>query len=500
MTEPTELRATAVKGASQMAIATNVARLASFASLLVLSRVLSPSDFGVAAIAILLGGFLTNFSDFGLSSTIIGYGLKADTATFRRAARIRAVASASLFATLFIAADVLASLLGAPQAADAIRVQSFVLLIAGAAFAPLTDLNRRRDFGSLALARNASTLTQASVAIALALTLQSYWAIVLSVVVGSSVSTTVLWARWDRRITSGSEVIPSRKLLTVGFLLTLSWLASYALFSADRAFVSARLGAEQLGYYAIAFQWACIVADTTSPVLGAVALPTYSSIADDDARLRAAYLTSIRLVAFIAIPSTFGLFFVAPELLIVILGGSTDKWAPALNALRILLAVGIMRSILEPVVGLIIAKKAVLRYWFQAVVPLGVLGVGLLAISSSPSIEWVAVSMAFAYLSNFAIGLWAIGRIIGVKASDFGASVVAPLLSGFVMAGVLTPIRLYLGVSALSMVVLVAAGIAAYFAGFMIPRSRAALSEFWAVASAVYRAIVGSFVKSRAKL
>ena len=65
------LQSKAVKGVAALGVGKGVSRLISFANTIFLARILSPDDYGLMAMAMVVCGFITFFNEIGLGSAII---------------------------------------------------------------------------------------------------------------------------------------------------------------------------------------------------------------------------------------------------------------------------------------------------------------------------------------------------------------------------------------------------------------------------------------------
>jgi lipopolysaccharide exporter len=160
---------------------------------------------------------------------------------------------------------------------------------------------------------------------------------------------------YPHRVDFSFDVGHARSLAQYGLSLFGSGLVIFALFNADNFLIGLTGGADTLGYYTIAFSWGAMIAVTMSIVVNSVLFPTFSRIQFDRSQLRATYLTALHHISAVGILVNTTLFFIAPELLVVLLGRGTDKWLPALGALRVLCVYGISRVILEPLGSVIMA-------------------------------------------------------------------------------------------------------------------------------------------------
>lgn len=65
------LRSKTVKGIAVLGAGKGLGKLISFANTLVLARILSPDDYGLMAMAMVVAGFVGFFNEIGLGSAII---------------------------------------------------------------------------------------------------------------------------------------------------------------------------------------------------------------------------------------------------------------------------------------------------------------------------------------------------------------------------------------------------------------------------------------------
>jgi PST family polysaccharide transporter len=99
-----------------------------------------------------------------------------------------------------------------------------------------------------------------------------------------------------------------------------------------------------LGYYSIAYSTANLPVTNITHVVSKVMFPTYSRIQDNMKKLKTAYTKTIEYVSVISIPATLGIFTLAPEIVVFVLG---NKWDPAImvTPLRILSVYALFRSL-----------------------------------------------------------------------------------------------------------------------------------------------------------
>jgi len=127
----------------------------------------------------------------------------------------------------------------------------------------------------------------------------------------------------------------------------------------DVTFIGRIFGADDPGYYSIAFGIAGLLTSQVSDLMGRVMFPVYAKIKDEKAALKKAYLRTLKYVSFISIPAAFGIFAVSLDFVKVVYGA---KWLPAVAALQVLCFYGLNRSLLGTTEQLYLAAgKPVIR-------------------------------------------------------------------------------------------------------------------------------------------
>ena len=99
---------------------------------------------------------------------------------------------------------------------------------------------------------------------------------------------------------------------------------------------------EQLGYYINAYFFANLPATHITSVLGQLIFPTYSHYNQNQEKLNRLFLRSLKVVAFITIPASFGILALSDEIASVLLG---EIWIPMVPALKILVFFGLFRAV-----------------------------------------------------------------------------------------------------------------------------------------------------------
>lgn len=346
---------------SYSALARAVAMAFQLASSIVLSRHLAAHDFGIVGFALVFVNFLTQFQDLGLNTAAV-QAKALDRTAVATAFWLKAALGLAMAAVAVLGAPVAGWFFGEPAVTAVMRVLSLNFVLGVLAFVPATLLTRALDYRAISVAQILATMVSGGVAIGLVLGGAGYWSIV-----AGNVSATLTYAicmnvAQPQRIDFVFSRAHAWTLSRYASSLLGSGLLVFALFNADNFLIGLALGADALGYYTVAFSWGAMIAVTMSVVVNSVLFPTLSRLQFDRAQLRETYLTTLHYIAAVGVGANLLLCFAAPELLVVLLGRGTDKWVPALDALRVLCVYGISRVILEPLGSVIMAvgKPAVM--------------------------------------------------------------------------------------------------------------------------------------------
>ena len=438
---------------------------------IILARYLSAHDYGVVGFAFIFINFLTQFQDFGLNTAAVQTA-ELDEDSLATAFWMKTALGLLMCGAAIVAAPLARWFIDDAGVSSVLRVLSLNFVVGALAFIPTTLLTRALDYRTLSLAQILSSIVNGSVAIGLALAGFGYWSIVLGNLVAAAVSVIALNLARPHRIALRFVRASASRLLVYGSGMFGSGLVIFALFNADNFLIGTTLGADALGYYTIAFNWGALVAVTMGAVVNSVLFPTFARIQSDRARLRRAYLTALHYIAAVGILANVTLFFVAPELLVHVLGRGTDKWLPALAAFRVLCIYGISRVVLEPL-GTVMMAIGRPGAMFRSNLIVAALEVALLYPALlSGGIVGAAVVVTFAYTVQYALYYPFYRRELAIDWRDFTTAVTPGLAAAAVIAPLLfVPQEVLGGGTPRGLVMKGAAATVAYIAAFgMITR------------------------------
>jgi O-antigen/teichoic acid export membrane protein len=345
-----ELGARARTGMVWSLLNSGAIRLLNVVAGLIIARVVTPTEFGTYSAALLVMTIVLSMNEAGLSVAVIRWkeGVErvaptAVTASF--------ASSATWFALMFFGAPTIASLLGAPEATEAIRVLSFGVLLDGISTIPNALLMRAFQQRSRAVAQLLGFVIGTPIGIFLA-GKQGAIGLAIGLVISNGVATAVILWLAPMRPRPGWNRETAIELLRIGLPPAMTSLLLLAIVNVNSIVVSRVLGVGALGFYALALNVANWPWNLLSISIRQVSLPAFSRLADDRAGLEKAFAHSVTLAGGLAVLGGVLIATLATPLIGVLYG---EKWLPAVVALQWLALLGALRVLLELCYDLLVA-------------------------------------------------------------------------------------------------------------------------------------------------
>ena len=325
------LRERVLRGGVWLLLADAVVQSASLIKLAIVGRLLVPSDFGLMAIALVALNWLEYFTQTGFRDALV-----------RRSGEIRpyldtmwtvqVARGMGLALVLSLGAPLGAWFFHNPEATGVIRAVALVTLLRGLINPAVVYLRRELDFQRDVIWRTTGVLVGLMVAIAVALTHRSVWALVLSVVAAQAAETVASYWVQPYRPRFHLELAKARELLHFGKWIFWSNAVVYLALYMDSATVGKVLGTAALGLYQVSLQLAVLPASQLGTHIHGVMFPAFSRI-ESAADLRRAWLWTLTLVCALVVPLACFLTVFAEPLVRLALGERWMGMAPALGIL-----------------------------------------------------------------------------------------------------------------------------------------------------------------------
>jgi O-antigen/teichoic acid export membrane protein len=427
----------------------------------VLARLLSPADYGLAAMVIVLSGIVLVLSDLALGAALVQRPLVTER---DRSTVFWTGAGVGLLFTVVAAglSGPVASFYHKPEVRGLFAAFSLSFLLSSLATTQRALLIREMNFKRLELRLMAASLGGGVIGVAMAATGSGAWAIVVQQLAVGALSTALLWVASPWR---PSFTFSFRSLRDLGGF-SANVFGALLLFAlrdnAGALWIGRALGAAALGVFQVASNVILMPLNRISVPLGEVMFPAFARMQDDPKRMAAAWFRMTRLVAAVTVPMLIGLIVVAPEFVVVVFG---HRWHGVIPVIQILAGIGIFNALNSFSLNILVATdrtRTLFRYsvvFFAA--HLAAYAVG---------IRWGVVGVAAAYaISSAAVEpvlIWLGARALGTTSWRFARNVAGVALASAAMGASVLVTRLALleaGVPAAArLAILIAVGTAVY--------------------------------------
>ena len=399
----------------------------------ILARLLTPSDFGLLSMMIVVTGLVGFLADAGISNAII-HRQDATREELSTLYWLSFIAGAAIFIIVLLSCPLAVIYFKEPQLSTYLPVLgiNFLILPIGQQFAVL--LRKELRFKTLTKIEVTAISAASGVAIVVAVFGFGVWSLVFRPIVATTVQAIALlaFARQHHWL-PGFHFSLKRVRSYVGFGLFQMGerLVNYFSSNVDYIIIGRFLGTEALGLYSLAYGLITVPLNKINPVVTNVAFPTFARIQYDNVRLQAGYLKILRYISTCTFPILAGMFVVAPLFVPIVYG---SNWAPAVPVLQILCLIGILYSLGNPIGSLLLAKgRADLGFYFN------LFKVMIMAAANFIGVRWGIIGVAWSSLAAIAIVMWPLEfylrwHVIRMKVSDYLQSFKIPaMVSGFML-------------------------------------------------------------------
>ncbi len=246
-----DVRQKAVNGVIWSTLAEIVAKVIQPLSFLILTRLLSPSDFGVVAVATTILSFVYIICDLGTSKVLVQ--IKCEPLEFEKYCDssfwFNLIVGLLLFSIVFGLSSYFASFYGQPQSTMVVKVMAIQILTYSLSTVQTAIRNRKIDFKFLFKVRLITIASPLFISIPIAFLGGGYWAIVIGTVAGSALNTLVLWvsSEWKPKFRfywGGFKEIISKSIWS-----SLEHLIMWIPICLDTYLISNYMSSKDLGLY-----------------------------------------------------------------------------------------------------------------------------------------------------------------------------------------------------------------------------------------------------------
>ncbi|NJL58329.1 MAG: oligosaccharide flippase family protein [Desulfobacteraceae bacterium] len=225
---------------------------------------------------------------------------------------------------VFLCSPLIAHLYHEPKIIPLLKLFSLTFLISGLSILQQAILQRDLAFDKLAQIEIIATLFASMVGIGSAVAGYGAFSLVYQSLALATVMTILLWRESNWRPILIFNLAEVKAISSYSLNLTGFGIFNYFIRNADNLIIGRYLGAQNLGYYDLAYRL-MLYPLSISGVIGRVMFSVYAQIQDDDAKFRRIYLKVASSIALITFPMMLGLMVIAEPFVLAILALSGHR-------------------------------------------------------------------------------------------------------------------------------------------------------------------------------
>jgi O-antigen/teichoic acid export membrane protein len=373
----------------------------SFLSSIIVSRLLTPESYGFVAIIAVFTGFLSIFSDSGISLAVIRSNYRY---TYYKAVDTLAliVGTALCLLTCVLAYPISLFFKNSALILPTI-VMSFTFIFRSMTLVRGALIVKQMKFAWSGLISLKTTILTVLATVVLAYSGAGYW----SLVIPQTLSGLVMLLLQERKLKFGFHFYSKTYIAvalrqtrkTIGNLMGFN-MVNYWSRNADNLLVGRMYGTNDLGIYARAYNLLTFPLSLITGLIGTVLFPSLNKIKDSDGAVRKEYLFILKLIGFISYPIAFVLLLFSDKLVYILWGEAWMGVAVLLPYFGLLL---LSQSLLSTIGNILVLMKReeILRIsgWISAGVILSAIiygaSVSLVAIAQFYSLAFIAVVLPY---------------------------------------------------------------------------------------------------------
>lgn len=362
-----------------------------YTTTIILVNLISPNDFGLMAMAVIVIGFLEIFKDLGLSSAVIQ---KENPSEDLKSSIFWINVSFGIMISLviYLAAPIVAFLYNSNAVKPILEVLAITFSISGLSMIQKAIFEKELAFKLLSKIELSASTAAFITAIVLAIYGYGVWSLVFQAMVNVFVSTFLLlfFSKWKPKFLfkfSEVKLVAHYSLNLLGFNVV-----NYFARNSDYFLIGKYLGETELGHYYLAYRLMLYPIQNITMVISRVLFPSFSLIKNDDDKLRYMFTQVTNGIALITFPMMTGLALVSYNFSEVFIKSGWDTNLVA-QLIIILAPIGALQSVISTVGNIYQAKGKtnwMLRWslFYTSITVIGFL-IGL---------KWGVIGVAVSYL------------------------------------------------------------------------------------------------------
>lgn len=407
MTEAPSLARSAARGALVTLVGQSIRIVTQFASISVLARLLDSTDYGYLAMVLAVIGIAELLRDFGLSAAAV-QSRELSQAQQSNLFWLNSLIGTAASLLVLAASPLIALVYHQPPLATISMLLAPVFLFNGMATQFRARINRSMRFVALSATDVVPQLVAFAVAVPLAFSLRSYWALVAQQITVSVVGLvlSIALSRWrpsrpSRAASLGSQIRFGRSLFATN-------LMTYGVNNSQTVMIGAVWGAVTVGFFSRAYQLMALPLTQLVAPLTKVALPILSRVHDQPERYRSIVGRAQLLGLYLTAPLFILCFTLSGPLIRIALG---PQWSASVPIFAVLALGGAFRAMSQLAFWIFLSSGATRRQMQLNAIAYPVLVALMLA-----GLPWRGVGVSVGHTVGYAL-YWPVSLLVACRAA-----------------------------------------------------------------------------------
>jgi lipopolysaccharide exporter len=433
-------------------------RLTGVVSTIFLARLLTPSDFGVVAMAMIFVGMLELLNQTGQRLAIIRHP-EPTRAHYDTAWTLSVMVGLAIAVTIEGLAPVTRFYFHDPRVVPVMQCLAFRAATSGFENIGTVDFRRDLQFNRFFIYNMLPKLISFVVTLAFAVALRNYWALVIGMLSFQAALIVLSYAMHPYRPRFSLARVD--EIWSFSFWTLFKFIGNYLNLQVDQIAIGGISGAPAMGRYSVATDVASSPSRELNDPMVAVLYPVMSAVQGDRVRLRDLYIRTLCWSAIICASASVGVTCVAHDMVRVLLG---PKWVDV-----------------EPLMGWLALSAGVLGLSSGAYTTFDAIGMPhlgarmqwvrlmFLVVAIAP-VAWLTHNLQFIAATRLVVTcvfmpnlFFVVGNAIGVSPRDYAGALWRPFAAAAAMGGVILLVNAVLPFEGLFRLLLdVIAGAATY--------------------------------------
>jgi O-antigen/teichoic acid export membrane protein len=380
----------------------------------ILARLLTPNEFGLVALGMVVIRFAKYFADTGIAGAIVQQE-QMEREDIGAAFLMTVLLGVVFFLLVFLASPLIAKFYENPDLKAVLQLLATGFIISGFSTVSQSLLRRALRFKYLSIAETFSYVVgYGLVGIGMAISGQGVFALVGAFLSQSTIQLLLCYAAARHTLIAPLHSSPYRRLLGFGYRYSVVNFLTFLTSSLDHFVIGKFFPSATLGLYDRAKQLVFLPTYNILLSLTQVLFPSYSALQEDTERLRSLFLRGMLITGFLLLPISAGIIAAADQIVAVLLGPQWDAAVPLVKIFAVYVPIDLMTSVGATLCSATRQLKSQLRIQLFSLL---LLIAGMIMVANM-SIEHIALWVALVYWLRFVLYMNLVRRIIQTKWSE----------------------------------------------------------------------------------